>query len=116
VKPASVSVRCVCGVVGMEVIGCGVAGVGHRIGVGISADGSMAGPSTTGNFSNAVICSPANNTIAQYHFLNVTFAGIVADPSSGTTNMMFTQSNGVTVMTWSREVYKGVYWALDMLD
>ena len=76
-----------------------------RIGVGISANGMMAGPATA--VSNAVICSPANGTVGQFDFLNATFEGIVPDNTAGTTNMSYLQSNNVTVLTWSRTVNNG---------
>jgi hypothetical protein len=76
-----------------------------RIGIGVSANGMMQGPSNA--ISNAVICSPANNTIGQFQFVNASFAGIVPDNTAGTTNMSWSQANGQTIMTWSRNVNNG---------
>ena len=65
----------------------------------------MAGPANA--VSNAVICSPANGTVGQFDFVNASFAGIVPDNTAGTTNLGVQQANGVTVMTWSRNVNNG---------
>jgi hypothetical protein len=76
-----------------------------RIGVGISASGAMAGPATA--LSNAVICFLLDGTVAQFHFMNASYEGIVPDSTVGTTGMSFTQISGQTVMTWSRTVDNG---------
>lgn len=57
--------------------------------------------------SNAVICSPSNNSVAQYDILGTTFSSIVPNPTSGTTGLSVLQSGNVTVMTWSRGVNNG---------
>ena len=77
-----------------------------RVGIGISANGNMAGP--TNAKSNAVICSPgAGFMTQQYDFVNASYAGIVPHATSGTGNFSCSQSNGVTVMTWSRGINNG---------
>ena len=43
----------------------------------------------------------------QYDFVNASYAGIVPHATSGTGNFSCSQSNGVTVMTWSRGISNG---------
>jgi hypothetical protein len=94
------------GVVGLVIPRCRLTVVHCRIGVGVSENGMMAGPASA--LSNAVICNPANGTfVQQYRFMNASFAGIVADVTTGTTDMICWQANGLTGMSWSRWVNNG---------
>ena len=45
--------------------------------------------------------------MGQFDFVSASFAGIVPDNTAGTTNLGVQQANGVTVMTWSRNVNNG---------
>ena len=93
-----VSFVCVCGGVW--------GGSPNRIGVGISANGMMVGPSAF--LTNAVICSPgAGLATQQFELVNASFSGIVPAPSPGTTKLFCGQSSGVTVMQWSRGLDNG---------
>ena len=74
--------------------------------MGISFDGSMASPGSP--YSNAVLCSPGGGVLMQqYHFLSPSFAGIVPDPTPGTSGLACSQNNGQTVMQWTRGVNNG---------
>ncbi len=76
-----------------------------RFAIGISENGMMVGPASAQ--SNAVICSPANQTIRQYVIQAASFAGIVPQNTSGTTGFSLSQANGFTVMTWTRGANNG---------
>jgi hypothetical protein len=76
-----------------------------RFAIGISENGMMVGPASAQ--SNAVICSPANQTIGQYVIQAASFAGIVPQSTSGTTGFSLAQANGFTVMTWTRGANNG---------
>lgn len=57
--------------------------------------------------ANAVICNPSKGGINQYDLKAKTFAGIVAHPTSGTTDMKVVQADGTTTMTWKRGFNNG---------
>ena len=71
-----------------------------RFAVGVSPDGSMVGTDTAR--ANAIICDPSKGTVNQYNITAASFAGMVPHATSGTTNMKVVQSDGQTVMTWTR--------------
>ena len=77
----------------------------RRFGIGIGTSSQMTGPST--GKSNAVICSPGDNTVNQYDMTDTSYAGVTAHPTAGTTNMAVSQTNGVTSMSWTRNVSNG---------
>lgn len=66
----------------------------------------MSGTATA--HSNAVICSPGNNSIHQYDILGTTYDQIVPHDSAGTYNMTWLQANGLTVMEWYRDLNNGI--------
>ena len=74
------------------------------IGVGISDTGDMVGPSTAR--SSVVICNPANKTtMAQtYKVEAASYAGLVPHTYPGVSGVGCVQSDGQTVITYTRKV------------
>jgi hypothetical protein len=73
--------------------------------VGISLNGKMVGSSSSK--SNAVICSPGTNAVGQYVLEAYSFSAILPHATPGTSGFSVSQSNGQTVMMWTREANNG---------